>query len=83
MFKHLPLQSSTGAHQPHDQWTSSFRGAKHLERNSHLFVIIYGKHEFGALVPLGTLLLESSPRDMVHHQCSTLGISISKEYQNY
>lgn len=59
------------------------RVAKHLQRNSHLFVIIYGKDEFFDFVPAGTLFLESYHRDMVHHRCSKLGIGMLKEHQHY
>ncbi|CAG8909286.1 unnamed protein product [Penicillium egyptiacum] len=52
------------------------RVAKHLQRNSNLFVIIYKEIE-----PIGTLFLESPHRDMAHHRCSELGIGILTEYQ--
>ncbi|KAJ5412850.1 hypothetical protein N7465_005155 [Penicillium sp. CMV-2018d] len=59
------------------------RVAKHLQRGSHLFVIIYGKDEGYSFVPIGTLFFKSSHRDMVHHRCSKLGIGILKKYQDY
>lgn len=54
------------------------RVAKHLQRRSHLFVIIYA-----AGYPIGTLFIKSSHRDVVHHRCSKLGIGILKKYQDY
>ncbi|KXG47509.1 Acyl-CoA N-acyltransferase [Penicillium griseofulvum] len=58
--------------------------AKYLQRNSHLFVIIYGLDEgTDEMVPFGTLFLETSHRDMAHHRCSKLGIGILKRYQHH
>lgn len=59
------------------------RVAKHLQRRSHLFVIIYVDDEYYCFVPVGTLFLKSSHRDMVHHRCSKLEVSIIKEHQHY
>ncbi|KAJ5952283.1 Acyl-CoA N-acyltransferase [Penicillium vulpinum] len=63
------------------KFTSSV--AKHLQRNSHLFMIIYGNTAYCEDIPIGTLFFESSHRDMAHHRCSKLGIGILKEYQLY
>ncbi|OQE32614.1 hypothetical protein PENFLA_c001G10303 [Penicillium flavigenum] len=62
------------------KFTSSV--AKHLQRNSKLFVMIYAKDEDNAYKRVGTLFLESSHRDMAHHRCSKLGIGILKDYQH-
>lgn len=59
------------------------RVAKHLQRRSHLFVIIYQNDGLSSLVPIGTLFFKSSHRDMVHHRCSKLGIGILKRHQHY
>ncbi|KGO65252.1 Acyl-CoA N-acyltransferase [Penicillium italicum] len=59
------------------------RVAKHLQRNSDFFVIIYGKDQDSEFGPIGTLFLESSHREMAHHRCSKLGIGILKKYQYY
>ncbi|KAF4764824.1 hypothetical protein N7455_004871 [Penicillium solitum] len=59
------------------------RVAKHLQRRSHLFVIIYESDRAGEYRPIGTLFLKSSHRDMVHHRCSKLEVSIRKEHQHY
>ena len=62
------------------KFTSSV--AKHLQRNSKLFVMIYELDRYQDISDLiGTLFLESSHRDMAHHRCSKLGISILMEYQ--
>jgi RimJ/RimL family protein N-acetyltransferase len=58
--------------------------AEYLQRNSHLFVIIYALEEiFDEIQPIGTLFLESSHRDMAHHQCSKLGTGILKSHKLY
>ncbi|CAG7948084.1 unnamed protein product [Penicillium nalgiovense] len=54
--------------------------AKHLKRNSNLFVMIYADQLYECV---GTLFLESSHRDMAHHRCSKLGIGILKAYQHH
>jgi RimJ/RimL family protein N-acetyltransferase len=64
------------------KFTSSV--AKHLQRNSKLFVMIYEKDWYSDLYKrVGTLFLESSHRDMAHHRCSKLGIGILKKHQHY
>ncbi|KAJ6139527.1 hypothetical protein N7471_006013 [Penicillium samsonianum] len=63
------------------KFTSSV--ARHLQRNSHLFVIINEVDEDDMFTSIGTLFLESSHRDMAHHRCSKLGIGTLKEYQHY
>ncbi|KAF9253065.1 hypothetical protein DTO013E5_548 [Penicillium roqueforti] len=60
--------------------TFTSRVAKHLQRNSDLFVMI---EYYDECDPLGTLFLESSHRDMAHHRCAKLGIGMLKEFQHY
>lgn len=59
------------------------RVAKHLQRRSHLFVIAYINNEYYCGFPIGTIFLKSSHRDMVHHRCSQLEVSIEKEHRHY
>ncbi|KAJ5496884.1 Acyl-CoA N-acyltransferase [Penicillium fimorum] len=55
------------------------------QKKSHLFVIIYGAYDDydDDVVPIGTLFLEASPRDMTHHRCSKLGIGILNRFRRY
>ncbi|KAJ6184468.1 hypothetical protein N7519_005769 [Penicillium mononematosum] len=63
------------------KFTSSV--AKHLQRNSKLFVMIYANGRYNdSYECVGTLFLESSHRDMAHHRCSKLGIGILKNFQH-
>lgn len=61
------------------------RVANHLQRRSRLFVIIYRKEKIwdDVPIPIGTLFLESSHREMAHHRCSKLGIGILKGHQHH